>query len=380
MQFYELPENIKNVVNKAIKNQIKSPEILFSKKQLIYNFGYLKEKLKFEAEDIYFSVKSNNEEPIIETLNSLNSGFEIGSKGELELMKKHKILPERIIYSNPVKLPEHIAQAANYGVKTFAFDCESELLKIAKNAAGSKVYGRLKVNNEGATWDLINKFGTTEEQIIKLFHKAKELNLTPCGITLHLGWNNNNLAIWEKTMEEVNRFIKKCEKSGFELSFIDLGGGFPSHKINQFKTLDEIEIKISSFLKKTREKGIRIISEPGSFLVTNTACLFSRIFDIIERENKTWVFIDSGINQGFYWIYTGLEYPVIYPQSTENKEMRSCVITGPSCDTHDIFTNELLLPEDIKIGEPLIVFPAGAYINSAKYYNGFSYPPLKNAD
>ena len=160
-----LPEILKA---ELLKNKAKVKKnthvVYFSKKQLEYNYYFFKEKLNFENSQVFYSVKTNYENQVLKTLKSLNSNFEIASLGELELMKTHNISAERLIFSNPVKIPEHLEKAYQYGINTFAYDTESELVKIQKYAPNSKVFLRLAIQNEGAEWKLENKFGATYQK------------------------------------------------------------------------------------------------------------------------------------------------------------------------------------------------------------------------
>ncbi len=373
-----IPSLLQKSISAYMSEHKETPVIIFNDELLSYNFNYLCKSLLFSPSDLYYSIKSNYCPEIIQTLNAKQSGFEIGSQGELEIIKSHEIAPERVIYSNPVKIPSHIANAHSYGINTFAFDNENELNKLAEFAPQCKVFVRLSIDNEGASWKLTGKFGASGEQVVPLFKKAKSLGLSPSGITMHVGWNNNDKKTWENTLRKVDKIINDCFSNKIELDFFDIGGGFPAHLNNQYKNLDEIIEKISPSIAKFKQKyNLRIIAEPGSFLVANTAAMLVKIFDIIHKNGKRWIFIDSGINQGFYWIYTGLKYAISIPDNNiDTSQLSECIITGPSCDTHDIFSSDIKLPVNLKVGDYLIVFPAGAYINSSVSYNGFSTPPL----
>ena len=89
---------------------------------------------------IYYPVKTNNTLTVLNELHNLGSKFEIASLGELEILKKINISPKSIIYSNPVKIPLHIAKANEYGINTYAFDSKQELKKISEYASGSSCF------------------------------------------------------------------------------------------------------------------------------------------------------------------------------------------------------------------------------------------------
>lgn len=381
LNFNTLPEDLQDSIQKYIHNPTSDePVILFCPRVLEYNFQFLQNELKFRPEDIFFSVKSNNQVPVLSRLLHLGSSFEIGSLGELNMLEQYGVTPNRIVYSNPVKIQNHISEAAIYGIDNYAVDCKSEIDKVSRYAPGSSVYIRLTISNEGAAWALTRKFGAKPGNVVQLFRYAVEQGLKPGGITIHVGWNNNHIATWDKTMQIVENVIGDCSSNGIYLKFIDLGGGFPAHLINQYDALHKIAETIKPYLYTFRHKhGLRIIAEPGSFLVANTSAMIVQVFDIIERNNVKWVFINSGINQGFYWIQTGLEYGITMLRKSSKAKKEQFIVTGPTCDTHDIFSESIELPADIAVGDYLIVFPAGAYINSADSYNGFRCPPLINS-
>lgn len=377
--FSEIPVRLQTIIQEIISaNQIVTPKIIFDQQILEENYIFFKTAFSFDDSCIFYALKANNQSEVIEKLNELNSGFEIASNGELELLKNAKIPAHKIICSNPVKLEQHIIDSYQYGIRIFAFDTENELIKIAKNAPESKLFLRLSISNNGADWKLTDKFGAKRKEVVKLLRKAKEYNLQTLGFSLHLGWNNHKVETWKKIAEEVLSIIIECQRNDLKLEYLNLGGGYPAHNVDQYSMLTQIVEAITPTLSKLRNDfGMKIYAEPGSFLVANTSVVLVRIFDIILRKNKRWVFVDSGIAQGFYWIFGGLKYNIIYPyQISENVKFQDFIITGPTCDTHDIFSKKCSLPENIKTGDFLVIYPAGAYVYSAQNYNGFSYPEV----
>lgn len=354
--------------------------IYFSRKQLEFNFSFFKEQLGLMNNEVFFSVKTNYESQVLKTLKALKSNFEIASLGELELMKKYSISAERLIFSNPVKIPEHIIKAYNYGVNLFAYDTESELAKIQRNAPKSKVFLRLSIQNDGAEWKLEDKFGVVKEKAVQLLKLAAKYELKACGIAIHVGWNNNKVKNWEQTLFTIKTILAKAKKENIQLDFINMGGGFPAHNIDQYKALLEIASKINSIKKEIEENyKLRFIAEPGSFLIANTAILSVGIYDIIKRGSKKWIFVNSGIMQGFAWILSNLKYSIFHlgQLDNENAKTESFIITGPTLDSHDVFSYDTNLPKNTKIGDILCVFPAGAYISSSQKYNHYSFPEFK---
>jgi len=355
-----------------------TPYFLIDKGRIVYNYLYFKHKLNFSERDIFYSVKANNNSEIINELKILGGGFEIASIFELQTLVNLDIDLNRIIFSNPVKIPNHIAGCYKMGVNKFAFDTYNELYKISLNAPNSNVFLRLDVDNKGADWSLDKKFGANKENVTELFLSAKKLKLKPYAITFHNGWNNTNIETWKNNLLFVKDVILKCREDNIELTTLNIGGGFPAHNIDQFKFLDQLAENINPILDDLRTNhNINIIAEPGSFLVNYTGILVAKIYDIVKRGASKWIFIDTGIMQGFPWVLSNLKYEIHYPyNNSEKSEKEPYFVTGPTNDSKDIF-GTYYFPDSIRINDYLCIYPAGAYTISSNEYNGYKIPEIK---
>jgi len=370
-----LINTIKKVTNLHTPYLVKTPSFLFDLNILEDNYKTINSSIAGGCE-IRYALKANSEDDVIEKLKSLGSGFEIASLGELTILKKHLVDPRSIFFSSPVKIPEHISAAYEYGVSYFGFDSVEELIKLKTYAPHSTVYLRIQVSNHGSNWKLEDKFGALKPHWQRLMVTAKKYGLKPEGITFHVGWNNESVETWKNTLKVVEGLINKLHKSGINITFIDLGGGFPAHKIDQFKALKQIVSAINPLLKKlVSTYKLQIFAEPGTFLVANCGLLMTKIFAKIKRRNTTWLYVDSSMTNGFYWILAGLQYE-IDAVTTRKKQGKNVFynVTGPTCDSHETFQKRVLLPSGLQVGDVLIISPAGAYISSAKEYNSFPYP------
>lgn len=373
--FSDLPIPLQKLITEKIRTQdLTTPQIIISEKAIRYAFAAFLSQIPAEPANIHFPVKVNNHPEVLRLMDALGSGFEIASAGELKMLIEAGIAPERIIFSNPVKITSHISEAYDHGIRDFAFDSLQELKKISKYAPACKVHLRLAISNEGAEWKLDAKFGASPQDAIALMRQAVDQGLSPSGISFHAGWNNTNIMTWESIVRTACDVVRDCFRSGIDLEFINIGGGFPAHLHDQNKYLQQISEKINPLLNDLiNDHPVKIKAEPGSFVCANSAAMMTRITDIVERNEKKWAFMDTGIFQGFYWITGNIHYPVIYP-SELNHELSEYTVTGPTCDSHDVFFHRAQLPTYLKSGDILIVWPAGAYISSAKNYNGYCWP------
>jgi ornithine decarboxylase len=365
---------MKNLISFQAKGDSETPYILLDLSKIESNLSFFKDTMGFSSEDIFYPVKVNSDEEVIRLLHSLSCHFEVGAISEIEHLIQNGINPMDILYGNPVKWAKHIQQAYQFGITTYGADTERELKKISENAPRSCVYFRIDIDNTGAEWALKGKFGANIKEIPRFFSTAKQYQLEPLGISFHLGWNNANEETWRNVFENINNWILENNKTTLDIKTINIGGGFPAHLNNQFDDLVGISRVVLPYLTKWRNKGIRVLAEPGSFLLANAGVLVTSVIEVVERKGKTWVFLDSGIFQGFYWILGGLKYNIENIKKEKNQNLKKITVCGPTCDTHDIFSEDIFLPENTKVGDIIIIHPAGAYIKSAQNYNGFLYP------
>jgi len=360
--------------NKLNKQQ--APFFIFDKQILNYNINYFKNKFDLKFENIFYSIKSNYHQDILLELNKLNCRFEIASSFELDILTNLNIEPQKVIFSNPVKIPNQIKRAFDAGVRIFAYDTESELKKISQNAPKSNVYLRINISNEGADWTLDEKFGANLEDTFYLLQKAKSFDLKPIGITFHNGWNNQNIATWKQNIQIAKNIVEQCFTQNIELQFVNLGGGFPAHNVEQYQLLDNIATAINPVLNYLKNKfGVETYAEPGSFIVNNIGGLVIEIYDIINRNGLIWVFVNSGIMQGFPWILSGLRYEIVLLKNENHDKKQNYIITGPTNDSKDIF-GTFSLNANLQIGDLLFVYPAGAYSYSSEKYNSYAIPKV----
>jgi ornithine decarboxylase len=105
------------------------------------------------------------------------------------------------------------------------------------------------------------------------------------------------------------------------------------------------------------------------------------VIGIEKRQDKTWLFLDVGLFQAFVGASRFRPFP--YPPYKITKQLKqkvvdykNYVLTGPSCDSMDVITEEAWLPANLKIGDRLAFPNAGAYtVVYGANFNGFSVPP-----
>lgn len=357
-----------------MKSQHQTPHIALSLTKVKDHISHFTHSLGISNNHIFYPIKVNSNPELISQMKIWGLNFEIGAISEGESLIQSGVSPSQIRYGNPIKSTESIERAYQLGIRCFGADTLEELEKLAALAPASSVYIRVAVNNSGAEWTLTEKFGCPISDVHTLFEYGHKKGLKMFGISFHVGWNNEQLETWEDVFKQILTLSTQLKSKDFPFSSVNIGGGFPAHSGNQFQKLETISSIIKPYIDTFKNQlNLEVDAEPGSYLVANAGTMYVKVIARIKRNNTDWIFLDSGIFQGFSWIMGGLKYN-IQASTNADSESQSMVVCGPTCDTHDVFSHHVALPKGISVGDILEISPAGAYISSSKEYNGFGFP------
>jgi diaminopimelate decarboxylase len=115
-----------------------------------------------------------------------------------------------------------------------------------------------------------------------------------------------------------------------------------------------------------RDLGVRILVEPGRFLVGNAGVLLTRVRYIKQTGSKRFAIVDAGMNDlirpALYQSYHEI-VPVADPGMSKSKsrsKTQKVDIVGPVCESGDFFALDREMP-DIHEADLLAIMSAGAY-------------------
>jgi ornithine decarboxylase len=365
-------------------NGLETPFVAINLRTIKKNF--IKLQSSFPYAQIYYAVKANPAPKIITLLSELGSNFDIASRFELDKVLALDVSPERISYGNTIKKARDIEYFFEKGIRMFATDSKEDLKNIAKFAPGSRVYVRILVENSvTADWPLSRKFGCHPDMAYDLLVQARDLGLTPHGISFHVGSQQRDIGQWNDAIAKTKYLMTSLEEEeGIKLQMINMGGGFPASYIQPTNDLSEYASEITRYLHDDFGDDVpQIILEPGRSLVGNSGILVSEVV-LISRKNNTalsrWVYQDTGKFNGLIeTLGESIKYPVVTTKDGPDVKTGEVIIAGPTCDSMDIMYEDCKykLPLDLKIGDRLYWLSTGAY--TASYasieFNGF--PPIK---
>jgi ornithine decarboxylase len=359
-----------------------TPNIVVNLNTIKFNFVKLKDSFPYAK--IFYAIKANPGEPVLKMLADMGSNFDIASRYELDKILRFVDDPTRLSYGNTIKKSADIKYFYEKGVRMFATDSKDDLKSIAENAPGSRVYVRILVeNSDTADWPLSRKFGCHPDMAYDLLVLAKQLGLTPWGVSFHVGSQQRDIGAWNDAIAKVKYLFNSLEEEeGIRLQMIDMGGGFPASYIDPTNELSVYASEITRFLTEDFGDDLpEIILEPGRSLVGDSGILTSEVI-LASRKNNTaltrWVYIDAGKFNGLVETMDEcIKYPIITTKDGDKEG--EVIIAGPTCDSMDVMyeTTKYKLPISLKQGDRLYWLSTGAYTSTyaSVEFNGF--PPIK---
>src|ERR1044072_174677 len=199
---------------------------------------------------VFYAVKANPAPELLSLLASLGSCFDAASLAEFEMVLAAGATSERISCGNTIKKERDIARAYALGVRMFAVDCKAEVEKIARVAAGSRVFCRILSDCVGAEWPLSRKFGCEPSMAADVLEHAHKLGLEAHGISFHVGSQQTNQHAWDRALASAAGVFKECGHRGMNLSMVNLGGGCPTKYTKNVPTVKAYGTAIFRSLRK----------------------------------------------------------------------------------------------------------------------------------
>ena len=330
---------------------------------------YLKLKSAFSEINplICYSVKANSNLSILKALIAKGAGLDIVSGGELFRAQKSACPAQRIVYASVGKTDQEISAAIDRGILFFNVESLAELKNINRIARGLNKITRVairinpdveaKTHKYISTGKITNKFGIDLDSAYKiLLLRAKFRNLNICGLHIHIGSQITQSAPFVEAIKKISNFIQRLKNKGIGLEYLNIGGGLGI--IYDHESPQTAQIYANEIIPLLKKTGLKIIMEPGRFIVGNAGILVVKVLYIKYTPKKKFIIVDGGMNDlirpALYSAYHNI-WPLIKNTKTEKAD-----VVGPICESGDFLAKERLIAK-VKEGDYLAVMSAGAY-------------------
>ena len=358
---------IENLSAFKLSKKYKTPFYCYSLSQLRNNYNSFNFAFRSVNPLICFSVKSNSNVNLLRELKKIGSGADVVSAGELLKATKAGISSKKIVFSGVGKTADEIKLAIKKNVLLINMESENEanlINKISNRMSSITSVGlRLNPNVTGRTNKKIStggkddKFGLVYNDYISICKKIKKMkNLRLEGLSVHIGSQITKIKPFKKVLNVINKIINK---TNINFKYIDLGGGvgIPYSGKDKKINLKEYARLVNRFAKN---KGAKIIFEPGRFIAGNTSVLVSKITYIKKSNNKFFIILDAGMNDLMRPALYDAHHEIIPIRKNKKKIFGNIQFVGPVCESTDKFLSKKNFTE-IKEGDCIAITNVGAY-------------------
>jgi ornithine decarboxylase len=319
--------------------------------------------------DLHYALKPLPHSSLIATLNAEGAFFDLATNGEVELVRRSGIAPERCIHTHPIKRDSDIRTALSFGVTRFVIDNPDELRKFVKFRNRTTLLIRVSFRSPDAQVDLSRKFGCDPETVAGLFSLAADLQIKIDGLSFHTGSQNADSGMIVRAINVCRELLQAATQAGHAPHMLDIGGGFPVDYLKPAVPIEEFCAPITAALQ-TLPAGVRVIAEPGRYIAAPAAIAVSSVMGRALRDGRWWYYLDDGL----YGSYSGQMYDhTVFPVEplVSGAETFPSVLAGPTCDSIDVIREKLQLPK-LDMGDLVIGRVMGAYTwASASEFNFF---------
>jgi diaminopimelate decarboxylase len=383
----------------SLAEEFGTPLYVYSAATILDHYRRLDSALGGVDHEVAYAVKANSNLSVLRLLANEGAGFDIVSGGELFRVIKAGGDPAHCTFAGVGKTRDEIVYALEQGI--YSFNVESaEELRYLNQVAGelgmiAPAAVRVNPNVDAKTHKYIstgkseNKFGVDFEAIAGLYERAAaELpNVKMRGLQMHIGSQLTSIAPFIEAVEKVAPLARQLkERHGIE--FWSIGGGIgiiykdslASGGVDWWAKQPEQERPLTieqygaEVVPRLRDLGLKILVEPGRFIVGNAGVLLTRCLYEKKGKAKTFKIVDAGMNDLIRpALYEG--HHEIIPLKQPASDARFSVdVVGPICESGDFFCQDRELP-DFQPGDAIALMSAGAYgFAMASNYNSRPLP------
>jgi arginine decarboxylase len=278
-------------------------------------FQRAKEEYNYKGENfIIYPVKVNQMQPVVEEIIShgrkFNLGLEAGSKPELHAVIAVQCQSDSLIVCNGYKDQSYIELALlaqKMGKRIFiVVEKLNELEIIARAAKKLNVMPnlgiRIKLASSGSgKWEEsggdASKFGLTSSELLEALKMLDEKGLHDCLrlIHFHIGSQITKIRRIQTALREAAQFYINLHKMGYNVDFVDCGGGLGvdydgtrsanSESSVNYSIQEYVNDCVYTFVEAADKNGIQhpnIITESGRSLAAHHSVL---VIDVLETAS-----------------------------------------------------------------------------------------------
>jgi len=368
----------------AVARLYGTPTYVYSRATMEDNFRRLSGALAGLDHRVCYAMKANSNLAVLRVFARLGASFDLVSGGELRRAQLAGGAIDESVFAGVGKTEAEITLGLEAGVASFHVESQPELERINRVAGrlGCKAPIALRINpdvdadthHKITTGKSENKFGIPLAHAEEAYATAARLkNIEIRGVQMHIGSQITRVDPFIAAVEKVLPFVELL-KARYGITYFSIGGGIGIVYEDALASgpeswwaaqpLDKRPITPEAYgaalVPLLKPLGLRILLEPGRFLVGNAGALLTRVEYLKRGDGRNFLIVDAAMND--------LVRPAMYEAFHEivplarNPARPALVadIVGPICESGDCFAKNREIQETGE-GELLAFLSAGAY-------------------
>jgi diaminopimelate decarboxylase len=355
--------------------KLKEAEIKFGNPLYVYDLSIIENQFKelkngfrnIKNFKINFAAKSLSNISILKFMKKLGAGLDTVSIEEVKIGLICGFNNEDITFTpNGVSFNE-IEEAYNLKVKINLDSLES-IKDFSKKYSSYPISIRVNPNilsggnkNVSVGHDE-SKFGIPLDYLDEISEMENKKNIIIEGIHIHTGSDIVELDNFQEAFKKIFLVAKKFKN----VKILNFGGGL---KIPYFEGDSKTNIlNLSNSIKKlindnsfVTENNLKIILEPGKFLVGESGYFLTKVNYVKKTPNKVFVQLNSGFNHFIRPIFYDSYHEIINITNPNDKEYEYDIV-GYVCEQDNFALKRKI--SNVRKGDILCFKNAGAYCSS----------------
>ena len=341
---------------------------------------------------IHYAIKANYDPRLLQIIRKHGVGIDCASGNEVRCAIEAGFDPKTIVYAGVGKRDKEICYAIEQNI--LAINCESieelDLVNELAAEAGKVVNIALRVNPDIDpktnhcidTGQADSKFGISYEEILDSVEHIRSLkNVDVIGMHIHIGSQIRELHVFENMCNKVNVIVENLTKLGFEIEFVDVGGGLGiNYDMPENEPIPNFA-SVFSIIKQHLKVGNREVHfEFGRSIIGQCGELITKVlYNKTTATGRRLVIVDGSMTELIRPALYGSYHNIENITSTAESRLKYTIV-GTACESTDVFDENVSLPIT-KRGDLLTIKSAGAYgMSMASRYNQHDLPAAVYSD
>lgn len=382
-----------NVDLAAVAQLYGTPTYVYSAATMTENVDRLRRSFHGLDLQLCFAAKANSNLAVLRHFSNLGTGFDLVSGGELRRVLAAGGTLRHSVFAGVGKTEAEIRLALEKGIHAFHVESEPELARINHVAGlmGVKAPISIRVNPDVdagthakiTTGKSENKFGIPLKHASLAYEACSRFkNIRVRGVQMHIGSQITEAGAFIEATKKLAALAAELKVS-HGIDYISIGGGLGivykealasgspewwSAQAPERRPLTP-EAYGDALRPILAPLGLKVMLEPGRFLVGNAGVLLARVEYVKRGSGRTFVILDTAMNDlvrpAMYEAY----HEVVPLRRDTTRRALVADLVGPVCESGDCFAKDRQIQE-VGEGEFLAFMSAGAYgYSMASRYN-----------